>query len=221
MDNFAVGDQQFPRQDQTSLDKFGQDHSSSQNSQMLYVPDPDNCYSHHTDTANQDEELSNYLLPSQAGNGNEALTSRHAFHPHHSRIPNHQSSGSVVGLDQVKLDKKRERNRIAASKCRQRKLEKIQSLEEQVFRLKKENEDLRHFSERLHESYEKAKSQLDFHLRNGCSVQGQALDVSQIPIQIHPNPIQIQPNPIQIQPSNLTDSNRNLQKLESHNLLQL
>lgn len=132
-------------------------------------------YSHHNDTANQDEELSNYLLPSQAGNGNEALTSRHAFHPHHSRIPN-QSSAATVGLDQAKLDKKRERNRIAASKCRQRKLEKIQTLEEQVFRLKKENEDLRNFSERLHEQYEKAKSQLDYHLRNGCSIQGQALD---------------------------------------------
>ena len=43
------------------------------------------------------------------------------------RIPvmqhNHPSSG-----DQEKLNKKRERNRIAASKCRQRKLEKIQTL---------------------------------------------------------------------------------------------
>ena len=94
-------------------------------------------------------------------------------------------------------------------------------LEEQVFRLKKENEDLRNFSERLHEQYEKAKSQLDYHLRNGCSIQGQALDVSQNPIQIQLNPNQIQPNPIQIQPSNVIDSNRNLQKVESHNLLQL
>ena len=31
-------------------------------------------------------------------------------------------------MDQAKLDKKRERNRIAASKCRQRKMEKIQTL---------------------------------------------------------------------------------------------
>ena len=36
---------------------------------------------------------------------------------------NHPSSG-----DREKLNKKRERNRIAASKCRQRKLEKIQTL---------------------------------------------------------------------------------------------
>ncbi len=38
------------------------------------------------------------------------------------------SSRHHTTLDQAKLDKKRERNRIAASKCRQRKLEKIQSL---------------------------------------------------------------------------------------------
>ena len=45
---------------------------------------------------------------------------------HFDRLPmlNH-NSGNV---DQAKLDKKRERNRIAASKCRQRKLEKIQTL---------------------------------------------------------------------------------------------
>ena len=42
------------------------------------------------------------------------------------RIPS-QSTASV-GMDQAKLDKKRERNRIAASKCRQRKMEKIQTL---------------------------------------------------------------------------------------------
>ena len=49
---------------------------------------------------------------------------------HFDRLPmlNH-NSGNV---DQAKLDKKRERNRIAASKCRQRKLEKIQTLGKKV-----------------------------------------------------------------------------------------
>jgi len=78
---------------------------------------------------------------------------------------NHPSSG-----DQEKLNKKRERNRIAASKCRQRKLEKIQTLEEQVYRLKKENEDLQRLSERLRDHLEKSRAQLDFHQRNGCSI---------------------------------------------------
>ena len=35
---------------------------------------------------------------------------------------------SVSNLEIVKLEKKRERNRIAATKCRQRKMEKIQTL---------------------------------------------------------------------------------------------
>ena len=98
--------------------------------------------------------------------------------------------------DQAKLDKKRERNRIAASKCRQRKLEKIQTLgklapfpfhghffqsfrfiEEQVFRLKKENEDLRALSERLRESLDKTKTHLNFHITSGCSIEDVPLDV--------------------------------------------
>ena len=112
------------------------------------------------------------------------------------RLPmlNH-NSGNV---DQAKLDKKRERNRIAASKCRQRKLEKIQTLgkkvkntvpnckcesligpnsslnfatlEEQVHRLKEENDKLRRSHEKLRESLEKTSAQLDYHIRNGCAI---------------------------------------------------
>ena len=85
-----------------------------------------------------------------------------------------------MGVEQAKLDKKRERNRIAASKCRQRKLEKIQTLEEQVFHLKKENEELRDYSERLCQSLEKTKAHLDFHLSQGCSLETPSLDVSTI-----------------------------------------
>ena len=84
------------------------------------------------------------------------------------RIPTLHPNSSTP--DQAKLEKKRERNRIAASKCRQRKLEKIQVLEEQVFNLKKENEQLRRSYERLRESLEKSNAQIDFHRRNGCSI---------------------------------------------------
>ena len=71
----------------------------------------------------------NYMLP--GGH------TRHLHPPHHpsaysqssatTRLP---SNHSTSPHDQAKLDKKRERNRIAASKCRQRKLEKIQTLGE-------------------------------------------------------------------------------------------
>ena len=42
--------------------------------------------------------------------------------------------------------------------------------EEQVYRLKKENEDLQRLSERLRDHLEKSRAQLDFHHRNGCSI---------------------------------------------------
>jgi hypothetical protein len=41
------------------------------------------------------------------------------------------STSGISELDRFKLEKKRERNRIAASKCRQRKLEKISDLGEE------------------------------------------------------------------------------------------
>ena len=92
--------------------------------------------------------------------------------------------------------------------------------EEQVFRLKKDNEDLRHYSERLTESLEKTRAQLDFHTRNGCSIQQQdgsaSLDVSQNPIQPTTSNILLGC------PSNLiSDPNKNYQKSESHSLLPL
>ena len=92
-------------------------------------------------------------------------------------------------------------------------------LEEQVFRLKKDNEDLRLYSERLTEGLEKTKAQLDFHMRNGCSIQQQdgsaSLDVSQ-------NPIQPTSNILLGCPSNLiSDTNKNYHKSESHSLLPL
>ena len=89
--------------------------------------------------------------------------------------------------------------------------------EEQVFRLKKDNEDLRLYSERLTEGLEKTKAQLDFHMRNGCSIQqdgSASLDVSQNPIQPTSNLLGC--------PSNLiSDTNKNYQKSESHSLLPL
>ena len=92
--------------------------------------------------------------------------------------------------------------------------------EEQVFRLKKDNEDLRLYSERLTEGLEKTKAQLDFHMRNGCSIQQQdgsaSLDVSQNPIQPTTSNILLGC------PSNLiSDPNKNYQKSESHSLLPL
>merc|ERR1712066_1193847 len=44
--------------------------------------------------------------------------------------------------EKIKLDRKRQRNRLAASKCRKRKLERISQLDDRVSALKNENADL-------------------------------------------------------------------------------
>lgn len=82
----------------------------------------------------------------------------------------------ISDLDRFKLEKKRERNRIAASKCRQRKLERISDLESQVAQLKGDNDTLSRLSDRLNTDIRQLKNQIDSHLRRGCRVEGIPLD---------------------------------------------
>jgi len=92
-------------------------------------------------------------------------TSRHMTQP-----------APISDLDRFKLEKKRERNRIAASKCRQRKLERISDLESQVAQLKEENDNFKRLSDRLNTDIRQLKNQIDSHLRRGCHVEGIPLD---------------------------------------------
>ena len=54
-------------------------------------------------------------------------------------------------MERFRLERKRERNRIAATKCRQRKLEKIAQLDSEVSQLKEENLTLKQVREKLRE----------------------------------------------------------------------
>lgn len=63
----------------------------------------------------------------------------------------------------VKLEKKRERNRIAAQKCRTRKLEKIEGLEKQVKTLTEANEQQRIKSRQLLDEINQLKRKLELH----------------------------------------------------------
>ncbi|XP_023345765.1 transcription factor AP-1 [Eurytemora carolleeae] len=74
-------------------------------------------------------------------------------------------------VEKYKLERKRERNRIAASKCRMRKLERIAQLDEEVRRLKAEKEELGEIAERLRSDLKKLQSQLQHHVENGCNLQ--------------------------------------------------
>lgn len=72
----------------------------------------------------------------------------------------------------AKLERKRLRNRIAASKCRKRKLEKIARLEDKVKRIKGENSDLSQAISRLKNHVMSLKEDLIDHVKHGCVISG-------------------------------------------------
>ena len=78
--------------------------------------------------------------------------------------------------ERIKLERKRLRNRIAASKCRRRKLERIGRLEDKVNILKGENTDLQSVVLKLRDQVYALKKEVMEHVQSGC----------QISIAVHP-----------------------------------
>ena len=70
----------------------------------------------------------------------------------------------------IKLERKRARNRVAARKCRTRKLERISRLEDRVTDLKDQNTDLTQSATALREQVMKLKQQIMEHVNSGCQV---------------------------------------------------
>lgn len=72
--------------------------------------------------------------------------------------------------ERIKAERKKLRNRIAASKCRKRKLERISRLEEKVKVLKSQNSDLASTAAMLHEQVAQLKQKVMSHVTNGCQI---------------------------------------------------
>lgn len=72
--------------------------------------------------------------------------------------------------ERIKLERKRQRNRVAASKCRRRKLERISRLEDKVKLLKGENTELSSVVNRLKEHVCQLKEQVMEHVEAGCQI---------------------------------------------------
>lgn len=72
--------------------------------------------------------------------------------------------------ERIKLERKRQRNRVAASKCRRRKLERISRLEEKVKQLKGENTELSTVVNKLKEHVCHLKEQVMEHVEAGCQI---------------------------------------------------
>ena len=70
----------------------------------------------------------------------------------------------------IKTERKRMRNRLAASKCRKRKLERISRLEEKVNNLKQQNLDLSTNANVLRQQVAELKSKVMSHVNSGCQM---------------------------------------------------
>ncbi|XP_043284497.1 transcription factor AP-1 [Venturia canescens] len=90
-------------------------------------------------------------------------------------VPSVSSSPPMSPIDmesqeRIKLERKRQRNRVAASKCRRRKLERISRLEDKVKLLKGENSELSSVVHRLKEHVCRLKEQVMDHVHSGCQI---------------------------------------------------
>lgn len=72
--------------------------------------------------------------------------------------------------EKIKLERKRQRNRVAASKCRKRKLERISKLDDRVKCLKGENSELGGTVKALKEQISQLKQKVIEHIKAGCEV---------------------------------------------------
>lgn len=72
--------------------------------------------------------------------------------------------------EMAKLERKRARNRLAATRCRNRKLERISRLEERVAELKSQNSQLMQSAAALRDEVCRLKRGIVEHTRRGCQV---------------------------------------------------
>lgn len=90
---------------------------------------------------------------------------------HNAPLP--QSAITPINLDDqesAKLDRKRARNRLAATRCRNRKLERISRLEERVKELKGQNTSLADTAAALRDQVCRLKQNIIEHTQSGCQV---------------------------------------------------
>ncbi|KAI9541935.1 hypothetical protein NQZ68_025069 [Dissostichus eleginoides] len=93
-------------------------------------------------------------------------------------VPDMQSFGdspplSPIDMDnqeRIKAERKKLRNRVAASKCRKRKLERISRLEDKVKNLKTQNTELASTASVLREQVAQLKQKVMNHVSSGCQL---------------------------------------------------
>jgi len=79
-------------------------------------------------------------------------------------------SGLSASSSDVVVERKRARNRVAAQKCRMRKLERIEELSHRVQEIRSENERLSQVSAELRKQIADLKREILSHVSSGCRV---------------------------------------------------
>lgn len=136
---------------------------------------------HHSDSSQEPGSIhgATYtnLEPPGSVQSTESLLSQGLMHvkDEPQTVPSVSSSPPMSPIDmesqeRIKLERKRQRNRVAASKCRRRKLERISRLEDKVKLLKGENTDLSQMVNRLREHVSRLKEQVIDHVHHGCQI---------------------------------------------------
>merc|ERR1712193_505191 len=109
------------------------------------------------------DEPDDHLSLSGSGYGSEGMKSP----------PMNTTGMSPIDMEtqeKIKLDRKRQRNRLAASKCRKRKLERISQLDDRVSALKNENADLAAVVKKMKAGVALLKQEVIEHVNSGCDI---------------------------------------------------
>jgi len=85
-------------------------------------------------------------------------------------VPSTVTPINMDDQEAAKLDRKRARNRLAATRCRNRKLERISRLEDRVKELKGQNSQLAETAAALRDQVSKLKQNIMEHTQHGCQV---------------------------------------------------
>lgn len=100
--------------------------------------------------------------------------------PPHTFVKDEQTvPGGTSGCDRIdmrdqeklKLERKRQRNRVAASKCRKKKIERITQLEDQVHKLKGENSEFEKMISMLQQEVSALRQEAHRHQQQGCLIE--------------------------------------------------
>lgn len=154
---------------------------------MANTPTPSLLFPPKTVTAEQErfvggfEEALSHLRNSNSLQGSDSNSSTiyDSFMPQIKEepqtVPNISQSPPMSPVDmeyqeRMKLERKRQRNRLAASKCRSRKLERISKLEDKVKILKGENTELASVINQMKEKVSLLKYEVMEHNKAGCPI---------------------------------------------------